>query len=146
MARVTVEDCIDKVNDRFELVAVAAQRAKDIAAGEALTIDRNGEKNTVIALREIAANTVEVEDLREELVESFMQEREYDDQPDNIDAIGDDMSSLEAEVRSEVQALGTVEDEIDEEGVDLQESEEADVKAAAEEEISFDEENIDVDD
>ncbi len=89
MARVTVEDCIDKVKDRFELVAVAGQRARDIANGSELTIDRNGEKNTVIALREIAAGNVDVAFLRDELVENSQTERRKEDiSDDEVDALG----------------------------------------------------------
>ena len=58
MARVTVEDCIDKIPNRYELLMVAAQRAKDIAAGAPLTVDRDNDKNSVVALREIAAGAI----------------------------------------------------------------------------------------
>ena len=79
MARVTVEDCIDKVDDRFELVAVAAQRAKNIASGAELTMERNDEKNTVLSLREIASGSIEVDDLKEDLIRSYMRERDHED-------------------------------------------------------------------
>ncbi len=68
MARVTVEDCIDKIPNRYELLMVAAQRAKDIAAGAPLTVDRDNDKNSVVALREIAAETVSIEELQRSLV------------------------------------------------------------------------------
>lgn len=68
MARVTVEDCIDKIPNRYELLMVAAQRAKDIAAGSPLTLPRDNDKNTVVALREIADGTVSVEELQKSLV------------------------------------------------------------------------------
>ena len=68
MARVTVEDCIDKIPNRYELLMVAAQRAKDIAAGSPLTIDRDNDKNSVVALREIASETVSIEELQRSLV------------------------------------------------------------------------------
>ena len=68
MARVTVEDCIDKVPNRFELVLLASHRARTISQGAPLTIDRDNDKNPVVALREIADETVEVGDLREDLV------------------------------------------------------------------------------
>ncbi len=76
MARVTIEDCLEKVDDRFELVALAGQRARNIASGAPLTIERKGEKDTVIALREIAENTVETADLRGDLLKSHQKERE----------------------------------------------------------------------
>ncbi len=71
MARITVEDCVDKVDNWFELVMLAAQRSRTIANGGPITIDRNGDKPTVIALREIAAGTVEPEELRESLIRSM---------------------------------------------------------------------------
>ena len=68
MARVTVEDCIEKIPNRYELLMVAAQRAKDIAAGSMLTLPRDNDKNTVVALREIAETTVSVDELQRSLV------------------------------------------------------------------------------
>ena len=68
MARVTVEDCVDKIPNRYELLMVAAQRAKDIAAGAPLTVARDNDKNTVVALREIAEETVSIEELQKSLV------------------------------------------------------------------------------
>ena len=67
MARVTVEDCIDKVDNRFDLVLLAAHRARMISSGSQLTIDRDNDKNPVVSLREIAESTISPEDLREEL-------------------------------------------------------------------------------
>lgn len=68
MARVTVEDCIDKIPNRYELLMVAAQRAKDISAGSPITLPRDNDKNPVIALREIADETVSIEELQKSLV------------------------------------------------------------------------------
>ena len=68
MARVTVEDCIDKIPNRYELLMVAAQRAKDLSAGAPLTVSRDNDKNSVIALREIADETVSIEELQKSLV------------------------------------------------------------------------------
>lgn len=68
MARVTVEDCIDKIPNRYDLVLIAAQRAKDLAAGAAPLVDRDNDKNSVVALREIAENKVSIEDLQKSLV------------------------------------------------------------------------------
>ncbi len=68
MARVTVEDCIDKIPNRYELLMVAAQRAKDIASGAPITVSRDNDKNPVIALREIADETVSIEELQKSLV------------------------------------------------------------------------------
>ncbi|EHM02168.1 DNA-directed RNA polymerase, omega subunit [Acetobacteraceae bacterium AT-5844] len=72
MARVTVEDCILKVPNRFELVLLAAQRARNISRGEELTIDRDNDKNPVVALREIADETVELPSLEQDLIKSLL--------------------------------------------------------------------------
>ncbi|WP_138379825.1 DNA-directed RNA polymerase subunit omega [Luteithermobacter gelatinilyticus] len=79
MARVTVEDCVDKVPNRFELVLVAAQRARQISSGAPLTVDRDNDKNPVVALREIAEETVKVEDLKEALIRSQQKHVEVDE-------------------------------------------------------------------
>lgn len=68
MARITVEDCIQRVPNRFELVMLAAQRARDISAGAPLTVDRDNDKNPVVALREIAESTIDLDHLRYELI------------------------------------------------------------------------------
>ncbi len=72
MARVTVEDCILQVPNRFDLVLLAAQRARAISRGDELTVDRDNDKNPVIALREIAEQTVELEGLKEDIVKSLL--------------------------------------------------------------------------
>lgn len=79
MARVTVEDCVDKVPNRFELVMLAAQRAREISAGAAITVDRDNDKNPVVALREIADETQSVDDLRERMIESNQTQIEVDE-------------------------------------------------------------------
>ncbi len=71
MARVTVEDCVQKVPNRFELVLLAAQRARNLSRGEELTIDRDNDKNPVVALREIAEETVELSYLEQDLIKSL---------------------------------------------------------------------------
>ncbi len=79
MARVTVEDCIDKVENRFELVLLAGHRARMISSGAPLTIERDNDKNPVVALREIAEQTVSPEDLKEELIHSLQKFVEVDE-------------------------------------------------------------------
>ncbi len=87
MARVTVEDCIDKVTNRFELVMLASQRARKIGSGAALLVDRDNDKNPVVALREIADEKVETADLKEELVKTHQRIIETDDSEDVIDSV-----------------------------------------------------------
>src|SRR3954471_9537299 len=83
MARVTVEDCIDKVDNRFELVLLASHRARLISQGAPITIDRDNDKNPVVALREIADETLAPEDLKEDLIHSLQKHVEIDDpEPD----------------------------------------------------------------
>ena len=71
MARVTVEDCVEKIPNRFELVMMAAQRARAISAGAVLTLDRDNDKNPVVSLREIAEETVISQELEEEVIKSL---------------------------------------------------------------------------
>ena len=79
MARVTVEDCIDKVDNRFELVLLASHRARQISQGSQITIDRDNDKNPVVALREIADETLSPGDLKEDLIHSLQKHVEVDE-------------------------------------------------------------------
>ncbi|MBZ0216393.1 MAG: DNA-directed RNA polymerase subunit omega [Fimbriimonadaceae bacterium] len=83
MARVTVEDCIDKVENRFELVLVAAHRAREVSGGAPITIDRDNDKNPVVALREIAEETIMPGDVREDLIHSMQKFVEVDEPDEN---------------------------------------------------------------
>ncbi|MGB3177607.1 MAG: DNA-directed RNA polymerase subunit omega [Albidovulum sp.] len=87
MARVTVEDCVDKVPNRFELVMLAAHRAREITAGAPLTIDRDNDKNPVVSLREIADETQGAGDLRERMIESNQTQIEVDEAEDDAMAL-----------------------------------------------------------
>ena len=94
MARVTVEDCIDKVPNRFELVLLAAHRAREISTGAQITVERDNDKNPVVALREIAEETLDRDDLREDYVHSMQKHVEIDE-PETSEvpmiALSDDM-------------------------------------------------------
>lgn len=94
MARVTVEDCVDKVTNRFDLVLLAAQRAREISGGAELTIDRDRDKNPVVALREIADETVFPDELKESLIQALQKVQVDDD--DVADEIGSLSVSAEA--------------------------------------------------
>jgi DNA-directed RNA polymerase subunit omega len=83
MARVTVEDCVDKVPNRFELVMLAAHRAREIASGAPITVDRDNDKNPVVSLREIADETQSAQALRERLIESHQTQIEVDEPEDD---------------------------------------------------------------
>lgn len=84
MARVTVEDCVLKIPNRFDLVLMAAQRARDISSGASLTLDRDDDKNPVVALREIADETVPLDGLREALVKGHQKLAEIDEADEEI--------------------------------------------------------------
>ncbi|SBV95258.1 DNA-directed RNA polymerase subunit omega [uncultured Alphaproteobacteria bacterium] len=93
MARVTVEDCILKVPNRFELVLLTAQRARDISAGAPLTVDRDNDKTTVVSLREIAEHTVEVDNLRTALIQGLQKTVDFDEPEDDAE-----MQAIEIEL------------------------------------------------
>ena len=98
MARVTVEDCIEKIPNRFDLVLTAAQRARNIQKGELLTIDRDDDKNPVIALREIADETIDVNQIEDRFIQSLQRFNESEEEvtvSDEASATADeDMSNM----------------------------------------------------
>lgn len=99
MARVTVEDCAQVVENRFELVALASKRAKDIYSGTPITIVKDNDKNPVIALREIAAQTIDVPTLRENLIHENQKNVRSDAlYGDNIDDFGEDVNLGDQEI------------------------------------------------
>lgn len=87
MARVTVEDCVDKVPNRFELVMLASHRAREISEGAPLTVDRDNDKNPVVSLREIADETQSAEELRERMIESHQTQIEVDEPEEDAMAL-----------------------------------------------------------
>ena len=98
MARVTVEDCIDKVPNRYELLMIAAQRAKDISAGSPLMVDRDNDKNSVVALREIAEEKVSIEELQRSLVmglQKYVEVEEPEEEELEIMAAERELSDLD---------------------------------------------------
>jgi DNA-directed RNA polymerase subunit omega len=98
MARVTVEDCIDKVENRFELVLLTSHRARMISAGTQITIDRDNDKNPVVALREIAEQTISPGDLKEDLIHSLQKYVEVDEpEPETVPLIGGASGNVEAD-------------------------------------------------
>lgn len=95
MARVTVEDCVDKVPNRFDLVLLAAQRARQISGGADLTIDRDRDKNPVVALREIAEETVRPRNLEEAIVSSLQRVRiDEEDETDELASLSESAEAL----------------------------------------------------
>ena len=105
MARVTVEDCIDKVESPYELVLVAKERATQLNAGIEPTLDRDNDKNTVIALREIAGDTVKVPDLTDSAIHKLRKHVEQvDDGSEDDEVVGDDFESM---YKGEISKSGT---------------------------------------
>lgn len=114
MARVTVEDCITKVPNRFDLVLVASQRVHEISTGAPLTVEKDNDKNSVIALREIAEGTVAVESLKEGLIQSFQIHVEEDEEENQaVEALSEENSWLTGE------ESGNISEEIEEDALTI---------------------------
>ena len=131
MARVTVEDCVLKVPNRFDLVLVAAQRAREITAGSPLTLDRDDDKNPVVALREIADETVAIDRLQDQLIRGMQKHVEIDEPEETIE--------LESNLFGVAEALGVA-------GLsEIEEEEPAEEDEVAEDMLSVDEdEDVDL--
>ena len=98
MARVTVEDCIQKVDNRFDLVLFAAHRARMISSGSQITLDRDNDKNPVVALREIADGTISPGDLNEDLVHSLQKYVEVDEpEPEAVPMVAADGTKIDTD-------------------------------------------------
>ena len=140
MARITVEDCVDKFPSRFELVLIASQRARKLFSGENPTVEKDNDKNTVIALREIADSTLSVEEMKESLIEEYqtitindeeIESLELESSKDDQESKKDDISASDLnthqEVDKEIKELSsTEENELKEQyqiSEDLEESE-----------------------
>lgn len=116
MARVTVEDCVDKVTNRFELVLLAAQRSRQIASGGPITVDRDNDKNPVVSLREIADETIGPDDLREALIHSMQKHVEVDEPEEDDVALllaGAKANEARAEIDAAAKAGAELEADLD---------------------------------
>ena len=112
MARVTVEDCIDKVENRFELVLLAGHRARMISQGAQITVDRDNDKNPVVALREIADETLSPADLKEDLIHSLQKHVEVDEPEADMSEIVDAPSgAIAAEADDDVVSFDRMSEE-----------------------------------
>ncbi len=133
MARVTVEDCVEKIPNRYELLMVAAQRAKDISAGSHLLVDRDNDKNSVVALREIAENKVSIENLQKSLVmnlQKFVEVEEPEEEELEIIAAEKELAELDAQFDSSMILDTDLSDSMqitDEEGFDLDDVDDTDL-------------------
>ena len=98
MARVTTEDCVTEIPNRFELIMTAAQRARKIGAGAPITLPRDNDKNTVVALREIAEKTIDVPELQDDIIQSYQRVHESDnDDIDLAELIGNESIAFDEE-------------------------------------------------
>tara|TARA_B100001123_G_C14415461_1_gene672522 strand:+ start:59 stop:517 length:459 start_codon:yes stop_codon:yes gene_type:complete len=125
MARITVEDCIDKISNRFELVLIASQRARKLYTGDQPTIDKENDKNTVISLREIEDETISLENVKEDLINEYQTVSLIIDENDENEDISsskenedissneekDDKKGIFEEVEKEIKSLQSEEDE-----------------------------------
>jgi len=93
MARITVEDCIDKFESRFELVLVASNRARKLHSGESPTVEKDNDKPTVIALREIADESVSVDSLKEKLIQEYQTVQPLEDEELSLDYVSEEIQS-----------------------------------------------------
>tara|TARA_Y100000741_G_scaffold295674_1_gene236275 strand:- start:522 stop:980 length:459 start_codon:yes stop_codon:yes gene_type:complete len=126
MARITVEDCVDKFPSRFELVLVASQRARNLHAGEEPTVERDNDKNTVIALREIADSTISVNDMKENLIEEYQTITINDEEKEHLEIDID--KSEENDDNSSLENRKNIDKEIDEEIKNLSSAEEKEME------------------
>ena len=120
MARVTVEDCVERVPNRFELVLLAAQRARNISRGEELTVERDNDKNPVIALREIAEETIELPRLEQDLIKSLSRSPEPEPADEEVlDLIPTDQNIFGLQdISAEEEAAGMQQEEMSPEDVE----------------------------
>ena len=109
MARITVEDCIEKINNRFDLVVFAVQRGREISAGDQITVERDNDKNTVVSLREIAESTVDVKELKENLILSMQKqivEEENENEDETEEVISDSPENIINDVEKNADKFG----------------------------------------
>ena len=133
MARITVEDCVDKFPSRFELVLVASHRARELHSGDAPTIDKDNDKNTVIALREIANTTIPIEEMKENLIEEYQKVTIGDEEDENLEIESlkneeknneqkeESISDPSSHIEEEIKKLTSAEDEDLEENFEISE-------------------------
>ena len=150
MARITVEDCIDKFSSRFELVLVASQRARKLHSGEDPTIERDNDKNTVIALREIADTTISKDEMKENLIQEYQtisisdeeQENneiqapiESNETIENTEEISTENLSTKVEIEQEMNELVSQEDDEIKEQYEINEGEENNIDSSNEQKL-----------
>ena len=127
MARITVEDCIDKFPSRFELVLVASQRARKLHSGDDPTVGKNNDKNTVIALREIADSAISVENMKENLIQEYQTVTINDEEEENLHNESLELEEDQEDFKSQVD-LNDASKEVEKEMKDLISSEDSEIE------------------
>ena len=130
MARITVEDCVDKVPSRFELVLIASQRARKLYTGDQPTVEKENDKNTVIALREIEEETISLDNLKDSLIKEYqivpIIDNENEDSEDNtLEKNSKPTKNLENDVEEEIKSLESIKKEELEEQYEINEDNQA---------------------
>jgi len=139
MARVTVEDCVLRIPNRFDLVMLAAQRARQISSGAPLTVERDNDKNPVVALREIADETIQVEYLAESLIQSMQKHVEVDEPEEELTEFDVPRFAAEAEQALRAGLAASAAEEAEEAALGDEETEEAEASEEDEEVAGSDE-------
>ena len=124
MARITVEDCIDKFPSRFELVLVASQRARKLHSGDNPTVEKDNDKNTVIALREIADSTITVEEMKEHLIQEYQTISINDEEEENIEIESETTDeNSEANANDDTESSDSIDKDLSSDKQDISEAE-----------------------
>ncbi len=134
MARITVEDCIDKFPSRFELVLVASQRTRKLYSGEEPTVEKNNDKNTVISLREIADETISINEMKESLIEEYQTVTITDEENENLefDLLKEEESDTETDTDQDIEQTEDPGQQIEEEIKNLSSAEDSDLEKSYE--------------
>jgi DNA-directed RNA polymerase subunit omega len=146
MARITVEDCIDKFPSRFELVLVASQRARKLHSGETSSIEKDNDKNTVIALREIAESTFTINESKEKLIQEYQIVTMHDEEDENVELESINLNDGDEKLILEKEDSSSVSFEVEEEMNELIASEDSEISQTFEINNALEDENVSISD
>jgi DNA-directed RNA polymerase subunit omega len=146
MARITVEDCIDKFPSRFELVLIASQRARKLHSGELSSIEKDNDKNTVIALREIAESTFTINESKEKLIQEYQIVTMHDEEDENVELESINLNDGDEKLILEKEDSSSVSFEVEEEMNELIASEDSEISQTFEINNALEDENVSISD
>jgi len=146
MARITVEDCIDKFPSRFELVLVASQRARKLHSGETSSIEKDNDKNTVIALREIAESTFTINESKEKLIQEYQIVTMHDEEDENVELESINLNDGDEKLILEKEDSSSMSFEVEEEMNELIASEDSEISQTFEINNALEDENVSISD